>query len=74
MAKQVKDPLLVLLWCRFYPWPRNFQMLQSLPWPKRNMHTRTDLWLPKVGVGDMGKLVFVFSLEIKEEKRVNTNL
>ena len=27
VAQQVKDPALLLLWYRFYPWPRNFCML-----------------------------------------------
>ena len=27
VTQQVKDLALSLLWCRFSPWPRNFQML-----------------------------------------------
>ena len=31
---KVKDPSLLLLWCGFNPWLRNFRMLWS--WPKTN--------------------------------------
>ena len=41
MAQWVKDPvitaavLVTALWNRFYPWPRNFHMLQV--WPKNKI-------------------------------------
>ena len=34
MAPQVKDPTLLLLWCRFNPWPQSFRMPQVQP-PKK---------------------------------------
>ena len=33
VARQVKDPVLTLLWCGLDPWPRNFCMPWA--WPKK---------------------------------------
>ena len=41
VAQRVKDLALLLTWCRFNPWPRNFRM--PLTGPKKKMWESEDV-------------------------------